>query len=183
MEIRRALQGRDVSFPSAARGEKKGASGASIARKPATDRLEVSAWVSRVDEERAQAERAFYMSAPGWVEPDWSSRTLLDGGSQAGGSELDMMSKELDAQMKCAEIAARIMAGKKVPLQDELFLMESDPSGYKLALILRKRVPGPNEKECESVLDEEGTRSGERGEGGGPAPAAGPSGGGESAAT
>lgn len=181
MEIRRALQGRDVSFPSAARGEKKGASGPSIARRPATDRLEVSAWVTRVDEERSQAERAFYMSAPGWVEPDWGSRALLDGGDQAGGSELDMMSKELDAQMKCAEIAARIMAGKKVPPQDERYLMESDPSGYKLAMILRRRVPDPDEKECESVLDDEDTQSG--GGEGEAAPAAGPSGGGEAAVT
>lgn len=181
MEIRRALQGRDVSFSPAVKAGQSAGKTQKAARTPATDRLVLSQWVAQVDEQRAQAERQFYMSSD--VEPkDQGIWSALDSQSQQDASELDMMAKELDAQLKCAEIAARIMAGKKVPMKDEHFLMESDPAIYKLALALRKRVPDPDEKECESVLDDEDKQSGQSGGEAGPVTAAAPAeGGGESA--
>ena len=90
--------------------------------------------------------------------------------------ELDALSEELDVQMKCLKIAMNIMKGKKVPPEDERYLMEHDPEGYKITIALRK-PPKKNEKECESVLKDEEEGSGETGEA---APAAGgeaPSGG------
>ena len=67
--------------------------------------------------------------------------------------ELDAMEEGLKAMRKCQEIAARIMRGDKVPPQDERYLMENDPEGFKLALAMRQ--PKKHPKECKSVLDEE----------------------------
>ena len=64
-----------------------------------------------------------------------------------------MLSKSLDVMEKCRKIASRIIKGDKVPPQDEQFLMEADPEGYKLALACR--VPKEKPKEWESVLEEE----------------------------
>lgn len=58
--------------------------------------------------------------------------------------------KELD---KCQKIAARIMAGDKVPPEDEIYLMEHDDAGYKLAQALKK--PKEHPKEWKSVLEDE----------------------------
>lgn len=85
-------------------------------------------------------------------------RKLLEA-KQRGGGELDMLEKSLKVMDKCRKIASRIMRGDKVPPQDERYLMECDPDGYKLALACRK--PKEKPKEWESVLDEEDRASSE----------------------
>ena len=45
------------------------------------------------------------------------------------------------------------MRGDKVPPQDEMYLLDNDPDGYKLALACRK--PKEKPKEWESVLKDE----------------------------
>ena len=79
-------------------------------------------------------------------------RKLLEA-KQKGGSELDALSKSLKVMEQCRKIASRIMKGDKVPPQDEKFLMEADPDGYKLAIACR--IPKEKPKEWESVLEEE----------------------------
>jgi len=85
---------------------------------------------------------------------------------QQDSGELEALSKSLKVMEKCRKIASRIMRGDKVPPQDEMFLMESDPDGYKLAIICRK--PKEHPKEWKSVLDEE-DRDGGSAETSGPA--------------
>ena len=68
--------------------------------------------------------------------------------------KLDTMSEQLDVQMKCLKIAMNIMKGKKVPPEDERYLMENDPNGYKLAMSMKSMVK-EDKKECKSVLDDE----------------------------
>lgn len=85
-------------------------------------------------------------------------RKRLEAKQQKNG-ELEMLSKSLDVMEKCRKIASRIMKGDKVPPQDEQFLMEADPDGYKLALVCR--VPKEKPKEWESVLEEEEQEGGE----------------------
>lgn len=84
-------------------------------------------------------------------------RKRLEAKQQKNG-ELEMLSKSLDVMEKCRKIASRIMKGDKVPPQDEQFLMEADPEGYKLALVCR--APKEKPKEWESVLEEEEDGSG-----------------------
>lgn len=84
---------------------------------------------------------------------------------QRNSGELEMLSKYLDVMDKCQKIASRIIRGDKVPPQDERYLMEADPDGYKLALACR--VPKEKPKEWESVLEEEEDGSAESVESGG----------------
>ena len=79
----------------------------------------------------------------------------------SGGDEqsLDQLEKSMKTMQKCQKIAARIMRGDKVPPEDEQYLMNNDPDGYKLAIALRK--PKRKPKEWESVLDDEDKNSGE----------------------
>ena len=90
----------------------------------------------------------------------------------------------MKVQQRCMEISRRIMAGKKVPPQDERYLMEHDPEGYKITIALRK-PPKKDEKECESVLKDEeegaGETTAETGEAAPVESGEAPSGGGESA--
>lgn len=67
--------------------------------------------------------------------------------------EGDVLSESLKIMERCQKIAARIMRGDKVPPQDEQYLMERDPNGYKLALVCRE--PKEDPKEWESVLKED----------------------------
>ena len=84
-------------------------------------------------------------------------RKRLEAKQQKNG-ELEMLSKSLDVMEKCRKIASRIMKGDKVPPQDEQYLMECDPDGYKLALVCR--VPKEKPKEWESVLEEDEEQEG-----------------------
>lgn len=78
-------------------------------------------------------------------------RKLLEAKQQKNG-DLEMLPKSLKVMERCRKIASRIMKGDKVPPQDEQYLMECDPDGYKLALACR--VPKEKPKEWESVLEE-----------------------------
>lgn len=83
---------------------------------------------------------------------------------QKSGGDLEMLEKSLKVMEKCRKIASRIMRGDKVPPQDEQFLMEADPDGYKLAIVCRK--PKEKPKEWESVLEKEDGSSGDAGSAG-----------------
>jgi len=85
---------------------------------------------------------------------------------QQDNSDLEALSKALKTMEKCQKIASRIMRGDKVPPQDEMYLLEQDPDGYKLALACRR--PKEKPKEWKSVLDEE-DRKGSSTEAAGPA--------------
>lgn len=84
---------------------------------------------------------------------DMEKQRKLQEARQKGNNELDCLSKALKVMDKCRKIASRIVKGDKVPPQDERYLMENDPDGYKLALACRQ--PKEKPKEWESVLDEE----------------------------
>jgi len=84
-------------------------------------------------------------------------RKLLEAKRQGSG-ELDMLGKSLKVMDKCRKIASRIMKGDKVPPQDERYLRECDPDGYKLAIACRQ--PKEKPKEWKSVLDDEDRESG-----------------------
>ena len=79
--------------------------------------------------------------------------------AESGDSELDALGEKMKAMMRCQKIAARIMRGDKVPPEDERYLMENDPNGYKLALAMRQ--PKKDPKEWKSVLDDEEKKSSE----------------------
>lgn len=98
-------------------------------------------------------------------------RKMLEAKRQGSG-ELEVLSKSLKTMEKCQKIAARIMRGDKVPPQDEQFLMDADPDGYKLAIACR--VPKEKPKEWESVLkdEEDGGETAEAVDSGGEAPEA-----------
>ena len=89
-------------------------------------------------------------------------RELLEARQRKNG-ELDALTRSLETMEKCRKIASRIMKGDKVPPQDEQFLMEADPDGYKLAIACR--VPKEKPKEWESVLEEEDREAGSAGSG------------------
>lgn len=105
-------------------------------------------------------------------------RKLLEA-RQKGKGEQDLLGKALRVMDKCREIAARIIKGDKVPPQDERYLMENDPDGYKLALACRQ--PKEKPKEWESVLDEEDLEGGTSGGGGTAEPSESADSGGEAA--
>ncbi len=105
-------------------------------------------------------------------------RKLLEA-RQKGNGELDALTKALKTMDNCRKIASRIMRGDKVPPQDERYLMENDPDGYKLAMACR--TPKEKPKEWESVLEDEDREGGdcsgsggtvEASDGGGAAPEA-----------
>lgn len=88
---------------------------------------------------------------------DMEQRRKLLEAKQRGSSELDALSNSLKTMDRCQKIAARIMKGDKVPPQDEMYLMDNDPDGYKLALVCRK--PKEHPKKWESVLKEDQERN------------------------
>lgn len=77
---------------------------------------------------------------------------IMDG-AESGGAESERLGEELKVMQRCHKIAARIMRGDKVPPQDEQYLMQNDPDGYKLAMAMRR--PKKHPKEWESVLKDE----------------------------
>ncbi len=178
MEIRRMLRGETAGFIAArpARSPEKGQSSA----RPTADRLELSRqWVENMKEERNRMEAALLVGAKEKKSNDVLD--LLDGPENG---ELDAEMEQMKVQQRCMEISRRIMAGKKVPPQDERYLMEHDPEGYKITIALRK-PPKKDEKECESVLKDEeegaGETTAETGEAAPVESGEAPSGGGESA--
>jgi len=121
----------------APQAEKKGTNGRAALAKPGSDKTSWSQGalaflqeLDRQDMERRQKELA-----------------------REDSGDLEALSKALKVMEKCRKIASRIMRGDKVPPQDEMYLLEQDPDGYKLALACRK--PKEKPKEWKSVLDEE----------------------------
>lgn len=89
------------------------------------------------------------------------------GAMESGKGELDLLSQGLKVLELCQKIAASIMKGDKVPLEDLKFLMENDPDGYRLAMAMRRHKEDP--EEMDSVLEDEENRdssAGETGDGG-----------------
>lgn len=84
-------------------------------------------------------------------------RELMEA-KQQGDGELDALNESLKKMERCQKIASRIMRGDKVPPQDEMYLLDNDPDGYKLALVCRQ--PKEKPKEWESVLEEEDREEG-----------------------
>ncbi len=179
MEIRSVLRGQNTSFAPAARSDRSKTE--KTAGRPSADRLELSRqWIENMEEQRVQSEAKLLTGTK-----EKKSNGILDmlDGSTAEEKELDALSKEMDTKMKCLKIAMNIMKGKKVPPQDEQYLMENDPEGYKLAIAMRALVK-EDKKECKSVLDDKDKKGGETSETEEAAPVesggeAAPSGGGE----
>ena len=160
MEIRRVLRGENTSFTPARPAEGRGNKTAGADR-PATDRVELSRqWVEAMDEQRARAEAALLTG-----KKEKKTASILDMLDGAGGEsgELEAEAQEMKTKMKCLEIAARMMRGKRIPPKDEQYLMIHDPKGYQIALALRK-PPKKDEKECKSVLEDEEQGTGETSE-------------------
>ena len=158
MEIRRMLRGENVSFtpPQPPRGKEEKKTGGG---RPAADRLELSRqWVEAMEEQRVQSEARLLSGAK---EEKDGILGMLDEPS-AEEEELEAQAAwtavQDKIQQRCMEIARRMMAGKRVPPQDERYLMENDPKGYKLVIALRK-PPKKDEKECESVLKDDEKQS------------------------
>ena len=164
MEVRRMLWG-ESALPPAARPAQKGER--KTAPRLSADRLDLSRqWVEAMEEQRARTQAAMLA---GGKNAEGDSGGLL-GYMETEEDKLDAMSEQLDTQMKCLKIAMNIMKGKKVPPEDERYLMEHDPDGYKLAIAM-KSMTKEDKKECESVLDDEDKEGGESGETGEAAPA------------
>lgn len=169
MEVRRMLWG-ERALPAAAKPAQKGERKASA--RPSADRLELSRqWVEAMEEQRARTQAALLA---GGKKAEEDSGGLL-GYMETEEDKLDAMSEQLDTQMKCLKIAMNMMKGKKVPPEDERYLMEHDPDGYKLAMAM-KSMTKEDKKQCESVLDDEDKEGGESGETGEAAPSESPSG-------
>lgn len=185
MEIRRVLRGETAGF--AASRPPQSPEKERLSARPSADRLELSRqWVENMEEQRARTEAALLAG----TKKEKKSDGILDmlDGTDADSAEMKAEMEQLKVQQRCMEISRRIMAGKKVPPQDERYLMEHDPEGYKITIALRK-PPRKNEKECKSVLEDEEESAGRAdeaagtGETGESAPAEGSSGGGETASS
>lgn len=180
MEIRKVVRGTDTSF--ATRPARKAERESVGTVRPSADRVELSRqWAEALEGQRAQTQAALLSGGKG---KDKDEGGIL-GYMETEEDKLDALSEEMDVQMKCLKIAMNIMKGKKVPPEDERYLMENDPSGYKLAMAMKLLVK-EDKKECKSVLDEKDKNGGEEtSESGEAAPAEGTSasaaGGGEAA--
>ena len=175
MEIRRVLYGESASLASEVRPAQKAEGGTAEPVKEPTDRLELTRqWVEQLEEQSARLKNALLNAG----RPEDEDSGGLLGYMETEEDKLDAMSEQLDVQMKCLKIAMNLMKGKKVPPEDERYLMENDPNGYKQAMAM-KVMAKEDKKECESVLDDEDKEGGERSETG----AAESSSGGETAAS
>ena len=155
MDIRRVLRGETTGF-APARPAKGGEKQTASAGRPTADRVELSRqWVKNLEDQQAQAQAALLA---GKKKEDKGEGGIL-GYMETEEGKLDALSEEMDVQMKCLKIAMNIMKGKKVPPEDERYLMEHDPEGYKLAIAMRS-MEREDDEECESVLKDEDKRSG-----------------------
>lgn len=172
MEIRRTGSGARIAVP-IKETERDGVPAAAVKNKreqSRTDRLELTRqWVEQMDAQRQEAERAMLQGNK--KKESQGPLSMLEQLEESSG-DMDALLKELKAKLKCAKIAANIMAGKRVPRQDEKFLRDNDPKGYQMAILMRKK--DPDEKECKSELDEEDLAKGESTQGDASAPASAP---------
>ena len=95
-------------------------------------------------------------------EREQQRQNRMNSAAQPDSGELDLLSQGLKVLEMCQKIAASIMKGDKVPLEDLRFLMENDPDGYRLAMALRRHKEDP--EEVDSVLEDEENRDGSGGE-------------------
>ena len=170
MEIRQVLRGEHAAFSPSRPAKSARDSGAQAAR-PAADRLELSQQcVQTMEEQRARIQAAVLTGA----DQEEKSNGILDMLDQpsAEEKELDALSEQMDVQMKCLKIAMNMMKGKRVPPEDERYLMEHDPEGYKLAIAMRG-IAKEDDEECESVLKDEDQNADETAGAEGSAPAEG----------
>ena len=108
-------------------------------------------------------------------EREQRRQSRMASAAEPADGELDLLSQGLKVLELCQKIAASIMKGDKVPLEDLRFLMENDPDGYRLAMALRRQKEDP--EEVDSVLEDEDKNGGSaEGTDGGEAPSVGPSG-------
>ena len=131
--------------------EKKGRpeKGASLGAQCRIDKLALSRQAVAILEERTRQEAQ---------ERARKQRDRMAGREESASSPLDAAAKKLKVMRQCQKIAARIMAGDKVPPEDERYLMENDPESYKLAIAMRK--PKEDPKEYDSVLEDEDREGG-----------------------
>ena len=73
--------------------------------------------------------------------------------------QADAIKKAMDKMKKCMKIAHSILKGKRVPPEDEQYLLENDLKNYMMAMALREMKKDP-EKE-KSVLDKEDLQDGQ----------------------
>ena len=166
MEIQRMLRGKNTGFSAARPAQREERRAAGPAR-PSTDRLELSRQlVENMEEQRARAQAALLS---GGEQKDQDGGIL--GFMETEEDKLDALSEQLDVQQKCLKIAMNMMQGKRVPPEDERYLMEHDPEGYKLAVSMRG-MSKEDDEECESVLDDEDKNGGSASETGESAPEA-----------
>lgn len=170
MEIRRMLRGENTSF-APVRPASTGAKKQTGTARFTSDRVELSRqWTEVMEEQRAQMQAALLTGG----KEEKKSNGLLDMLDQpsAEEKELDALSEQMDVQMKCLKIAMNMMKGKRVPPEDERYLMEHDPEGYKLAIAMRG-IAKEDDEECESVLKDEDQNADETAGAEGSAPAEG----------
>lgn len=159
MELRNIVRGENINFSSRTPRAKSGESKTADTARPSADRVELSRqWIENIEEQRARLQAA--LSQPSGEEKKSDGILGMLDYMETEEDKLDALSRQLDVQMKCAKIAANIMKGKKVPPEDERYLMENDPNGYKLAISMRGMVKQDDE-ECESVLTDEDKNGGE----------------------
>lgn len=178
MEIRRVLRGENTGFSS--RPTRKAESKTAGTARPAADRLELSRrWVENMEEQSARL-RALFPQTAG--EREGKDEGGLPGYLETEEEKPDGLSEALDTQMKCLKIAMNMMKGKKVPPEDERYLMEHDPNGYKVAIAMKALVK-EDKRECKSVLDDEDKNGGTEESSGSGEAAQSPSAGGEAASS
>lgn len=131
--------------------------------RPGSDQVTLSrqgaAWLLAQEQERVRRQAA--QKEKNWWQLDSIQR------EEESGSPLDSLHKDMKKQQICHRIAARVMAGDKVPPEDLKYLMENDLQGYQLAMAAR--MPKEKPREWDSALEEEsgsesaGTESGSAG--------------------
>ncbi|MGI6255473.1 MAG: hypothetical protein ACOYJZ_07540 [Acutalibacter sp.] len=80
--------------------------------------------------------------------------------SSGDSAALDALEEAMDILEACSKIAASIMKGDQVPLEDLRYLMDHDPQGYQLAMAMRR--PKEDPEKCKSVLSEEDQQASEK---------------------
>ena len=136
-------------------GQRRRAAQVSKTAEPQTEKKAAGAKtpVRRAGSDRATWSQAALSFLQEVNRQDMEERRKLLEARQRKSGDLEAMSESLKVMDRCQKIAARIMKGDKVPPQDEMYLLDNDPDGYKLALACR--VPKEKPKEWESVLEED----------------------------
>lgn len=117
---------------------------------PETDKLTLTKRaVEKLQEQSERLKNLLEPEEPAQVFPD----LLGTEEAKSSKSELDALEEGLKSMKRCMEIARRIMRGDKVPPEDERYLMENDPNGFKLAMAMRTTKKKP--KKWESVLKDD----------------------------